>query len=152
MGGDTDGEPERFVTPQPTLGPGVHDGSDYGGKIAEQPFLGDGVRLDDAVGYAPCLLLRRDVKTATNGQADQADDVTRVVATAGAARDWLDRLDCFAVLIRPDRYIFGVAGSESELPDLIERFRASRQTQKVAHASAPHPIAQTMTVSNKDLP
>ena len=45
--------PEGFTTPQPRLGPGAWDAADpAAGHIGEQPFLADGTRLDDRVGYA----------------------------------------------------------------------------------------------------
>jgi hypothetical protein len=102
------------------------------------------------VGYDSCLLIRSDLQKPLNGQAE---DLNLMVAPAGPALDWLDRLECFGVLIRPDRYIFGAVRTEAELTDLIERFRAARHCFSLADPAAQRRAgALNQTVPNKDLP
>jgi 3-(3-hydroxy-phenyl)propionate hydroxylase len=122
-GGADGGEPDRFVTPQPRLGPGAYDDREPGGRIAEQPLVREGVRLDDLVGYRSVLLAREQPRAMPN---TDTDDLMVLVAPPGPCLDWLDRLDGFAVLIRPDRYIFGVARSSHDCAGLIDRYRTAR--------------------------
>jgi 3-(3-hydroxy-phenyl)propionate hydroxylase len=117
-------EPDRFVTPQPRLGPGAYDDREPGGRIAEQPCVREAVRLDDLFGYRSVVVAREAPKTCAN---IDTGDVALIVVPPGPAMDWLDRLDCFAVLIRPDRYIFGVARSSHDYADLIDRYRTARR-------------------------
>jgi len=103
-----------FTTPQPRLGPGAHDGSSAAATIGEQPTLADGARLDDEAGYRHALLV------------DPAWEVGRtheriavVPADSMMARDWLKRIDARAVLLRPDRYVAGIARERDELARLL---------------------------------
>lgn len=108
-----------FSTPSPQLGPGYHDGRAPAGHIGEQPVLADGLRMDDHVGYRPALLVDAMWSAPTD-----LPDVTFVKADSAAARDWLQRLDARAVLIRPDRYVFGVARDAASLVALAARWHA----------------------------
>jgi 3-(3-hydroxy-phenyl)propionate hydroxylase len=106
-------EQEKFTTPEPRLGPGVHDASAHAGKIAAQPRLGDGRRLDDVAGYHAVLLV-------LPGFFDGAAGNLRVVeADSEASQDYLSSLGAQAVLIRPDRYIYGTARRMEELDTLL---------------------------------
>ena len=82
-------------------------------------MLADGLRMDDHVGYRPALLV-----DATWTAPTDLPDVTLVRADSPAARDWLQRLDARAVLIRPDRYVFGVARDAASLVALTARWHA----------------------------
>lgn len=107
-----------FSTPSPQLGPGWHDGDAPAGHVGEQPWLADGSRLDDRAGYQPALL----IDPAWEVDAD-LDGVTLVRADSEAAQQWLRRLDARAVLLRPDRYVFGLAKDARSLASLCERWR-----------------------------
>lgn len=81
-----------------------------------QPLLGDGRKLDDAIGAGWRLYVRNA------GIAGQAADVTRAVADdiadGGALLAWMDGHQVDAVLVRPDHYVFGTArGNASALLD-----------------------------------
>jgi len=106
--------PQVFTTPQPRLGPGAHDGTERAGRIGEQPVLSDGRRIDEVAGYRHALLVDPAWRTAS---ADNA--VAVVPANSTAARDWLERLGAKAVLLRPDRYIAGIAHEPEELGPLL---------------------------------
>ncbi len=77
----------------PRIGPGLGQG-DVGGEYFPQPWAGD-LRLDDILGEGPWLIARDETGGALAPFAD---------ALAG----WLDRHGAEAVLVRPDRYVFGV--------------------------------------------
>lgn len=108
-----------FSTPSPQLGPGWHDGAPPAGHVGEQPTLADGTRMDDRVGYRPALLIDPawDV-----GITIDTDTLAVVRADSERAQQWLARLGARAVLLRPDRYVAGVANDRPALTRLIERW------------------------------
>jgi 3-(3-hydroxy-phenyl)propionate hydroxylase len=106
--------PQVFTTPQPRLGPGAHDGTERAARIGEQPALSDGRRIDDVAGYRHALLVDPAWRIADTDEA-----VAIVPADSAAARDWLARLHAKAVLLRPDRYIAGLAREPKELAPLL---------------------------------
>jgi 3-(3-hydroxy-phenyl)propionate hydroxylase len=113
------GEPQRFVTPKPRLGPGVHEGGEHGGDISEQPRLDDDALLDDRVGFQSAILARPNLAA----KLPQGGEGLAVVPAASrAALAWLDRLGAAAVILRPDRYVFGVAPTERDVSSLVERY------------------------------
>jgi 3-(3-hydroxy-phenyl)propionate hydroxylase len=122
-------EQETFVTPQPRLGPGVHDGSAHAGQIAAQPRLGCGRRLDDVAGYHATLLVAPPLSE-TVGNAPGTPLV--VVADSQASQDYLRGLGAEAVLIRPDRYIYGTASRPDEVERLLAVFGATARLTNAA--------------------
>ncbi len=115
-------EQEKFVTPEPRLGPGVHDASEHAGRAAAQPRLGRGERLDDVAGYHATLL----VAPGLFEFASRLCGTLHVVAAdSQASQDYLSSLGAQAVLIRPDRYIYATAGRADELERLLAGFRAT---------------------------
>jgi 3-(3-hydroxy-phenyl)propionate hydroxylase len=90
-------QPPAVVSPR--LGPGLGLG-EVGGVYFPQPWAGD-LRLDDVLGEGPWLIVR--------GAMDGA-----LTPFAAALDGWLEARDAEAVLVRPDRYVFG-AGSPSAL-------------------------------------
>ena len=112
--------PQQFETPQPRLGPGAHDGSAAAGRIAPQPRLGDDTLLDDTVGY-------RDVLVATPEFANEAQSLAKGITVLAAANGevaakWLRQLGAQAALIRPDRYLAGIAGDSRSLAELLSTY------------------------------
>jgi 3-(3-hydroxy-phenyl)propionate hydroxylase len=111
----------EFRTPQPRLGPGWHSGP-AGGQVGSQPVYEDGSRFDDAVGYRFALvadegMARRAQEALTRTQHER---VVVVPATSDVLRTWLAELGVRALLLRPDRYIGGVAHDATELDALLE--------------------------------
>ena len=80
------------------LGPGMS--LDGGGEYFPQPWAGD-VRMDDVLGEGPWLIMRDGL--GDGALAPFAADLTR----------WFDSRQADAVLVRPDRYVFGTGTVES---------------------------------------
>jgi 3-(3-hydroxy-phenyl)propionate hydroxylase len=110
---------EKFVTPEPKLGPGVHEADDRAGRVAAQPRLGDGRRLDDVTGYHAALLAAPALAACLE---DWRGTVRLVVADSQAAQDYLRSLGAQAVLIRPDRYVYGTANAAADLERLLDGY------------------------------
>ena len=105
---------DRMESIRPRLGPGLHrGGSPLTGRPGPQPRLGDGRRLDDAVGLGPALLLREHAAMDSHG-----------VPAVAAGNDWLAGHGLVAALLRPDRYVFGVAETLDEAALLCETYAA----------------------------
>jgi 3-(3-hydroxy-phenyl)propionate hydroxylase len=113
---------EKFVTPQPRLGPGVHDGSAHAGEVSAQPRLGDGRRLDDVAGYQAVLLV---APRFSEFAERRHENLVVLTADSEACRDYLKNLDAEAVLIRPDRYIYGTARQPEDIERLLDGFGAT---------------------------
>ena len=112
----------RPITPR--LGRGLHgDAPAPAGTRAAQPRLGDGTLLDDKAGYRFIVLatprLAIMLGAAKRNIAHAADVVT--VTANGPAKSYLAELNAEAVVIRPDRYILGIASTADELEAVLER-------------------------------
>ncbi|MCZ4521762.1 bifunctional 3-(3-hydroxy-phenyl)propionate/3-hydroxycinnamic acid hydroxylase [Rhodococcus ruber] len=111
-----------FSHPWPRLGPGLQQEPFPAGMVSEQPLLASGVRYDDHVGYRFSVLADAEWLAEADLASDPvlgALDVVGVAADSDSARDWLARLGHRAVVVRPDRYILGVADSADELRELF---------------------------------
>lgn len=119
------GSPEIFQFPAPGLGPGVHaDSGTPAGQPFPQPRLADGRMLDAATGQHFVVIATRELLAAseacTRARWQQAgailiDDAHPEIAA------WLEQHGTRAVLLRPDHYIVGTAGSAAELALLAAR-------------------------------
>jgi len=113
------GEAAQMSSIKPKLGPGL--AAEWNGparQIAPQPFLSDGARLDDWVGYKFAALLRPEFAASLPAEALKrlADREVVVVADAACEQQaWLHAADAVAVLVRPDRYVLGAARTVQEL-------------------------------------
>src|SRR6516164_3230134 len=110
----------RPITPR--LGPGLHgDALPPAGARAAQPRLGDGVRIDDRVGYHFAVLAKSQLIDALPIRImDRIDQMgARLVPADGEATDYLSSLNTEAIVIRPDRHILGIATNPVELEVLI---------------------------------
>ncbi|MGF6852742.1 3-(3-hydroxy-phenyl)propionate hydroxylase [Paraburkholderia sp. CI3] len=123
----------NFVTPQPRLGPGawIDEPSGVAGHIAPQPRLLDGQLVDDVIGYRFALLARPELLRECPDVANSAAQAgVGIVASDGAAvREWLESIDAPAVLVRPDRYVYGVAQDGESLQNLLHHAVPGLQTE-----------------------
>jgi 3-(3-hydroxy-phenyl)propionate hydroxylase len=106
----------RPITPR--LEKGLHgDAPAPAGTRAAQPRLADGMLLDDKVGYRFAVLASQHLAEALGSSARhvQFDEELTVVTATGPAEKYLVDLRAAAVVIRPDRYILGVASTLAEL-------------------------------------
>lgn len=84
----------------PPIGAGaILAGSPGAGSYFPQVVASDGSRLDDVLGPGVWLITRDDL-----GEG-------RLAAFAAPLRAWLDRQSVEAVMVRPDRYVFGAGAA-----------------------------------------
>lgn len=119
-----EGAPETFNFPAPLLGAGVWRGS--GAPVAQifpQPRLDDGRLLDDAIGDNWALIAEpRLLATLPEPVAAWCrwQGATLLPATHASLHAWLETQGCAAVLLRPDRYVAGVAHDGAALAQLVQ--------------------------------
>jgi 3-(3-hydroxy-phenyl)propionate hydroxylase len=120
------GAPEVFELPPQLLGAGAFDvlQQDLAGRPFPQPRLADGRLLDELLGRRSAVIGRRELlATAAPGTAERwARSQALVIDEPDAPlADWLRSHEAGAVILRPDRYIVGVARTGSEL-DRISQY------------------------------
>lgn len=122
----------NFVTPQPKLGPGacLDESLAVVGQIAPQPRLPDGRLMDDVVGYRFALVVLPELLAGCDDIASRAARAgVQIVTSEGASvRQWLASTGAAAVLVRPDRYVYGVAHDAASLHSLLEHALPDLQT------------------------
>jgi 3-(3-hydroxy-phenyl)propionate hydroxylase len=114
------GEPEVFELPPQALGAGAFD-TERGapaGRPFPQPRLSDGRLLDELLGPRMAVIGRKGaiagVSAATQARWARAGAVV-IDRPEPCLADWLDAHEADAVVLRPDRYIVGVARTAGEL-------------------------------------
>ncbi|WP_312162050.1 bifunctional 3-(3-hydroxy-phenyl)propionate/3-hydroxycinnamic acid hydroxylase [Phenylobacterium sp.] len=112
------------AAPAPLAGDCVMAGSPGAGALFPQPVAGTPerrLRLDDALGEGPWLITR--TPAALDGAIDLADP--RLAPFRAELAGWLDARQAAAVLVRPDRYVFGAG----EPQDLAAAYRQALRPQ-----------------------
>ncbi len=119
---------EIFSFPQPALGPGARDAAPPPvGQVFPQPRLDDGRLLDEATGVRFAVLGERSRIAAAAPATRAAWARLGAVVLPDASREiaaWLGEHGARAVLLRPDRYIFGLAHDAAGLDRLSARLPA----------------------------
>jgi 3-(3-hydroxy-phenyl)propionate hydroxylase len=108
---------------RPRLGPGARDDTnELAGTLSGQPRTASGQLLDDVVGYRFAVVGDPAV---LSGTTDRTKTLLELLGAhvleefSGEVRDWVTGLGVAAVIIRPDRYLFGAAGNSAELNALV---------------------------------
>lgn len=113
------GQPEIFEFPSPRLGAGVLvGGSPLVGQPFPQPILANGQLLDERVGGHFVVIGQNElIKNVTDHTRAiwLKNDVVVLPATEPVLATWLDKQGLNGLMLRPDRYIMGVASSSGEL-------------------------------------
>jgi 3-(3-hydroxy-phenyl)propionate hydroxylase len=108
-----------WAHPRPTMNPGLHGDVDAPvGTLAEQPRLATGELLDDVLGYRLAVIGDSALLEAANVATGTVWRQWRTIVVTDedpAVRAWLQRVGSKAVVVRPDRYIFGVADTVGDL-------------------------------------
>jgi 3-(3-hydroxy-phenyl)propionate hydroxylase len=113
------GQPEIFEFPSPRLGPGVlHGDMPLVGQPFPQPVLADGRLLDEHIGKHFTVIARKTVLDGVSNETRKRwknSDVLVLPTQEPVLLDWLDRHGVDAIMLRPDRYILGLAKTSAEL-------------------------------------
>jgi 3-(3-hydroxy-phenyl)propionate hydroxylase len=109
------GGPAGGLAYPPILTGRILAGSPGAGDYFPQPWAetgGETVRLDEVMGPGAWLISRRPSET-EGGPGVRAIDLTSpdLAPFAADLAAWLDRRGADAVLVRPDRYVFGSGGA-----------------------------------------
>jgi len=116
------GEPEIFHFPAPRLGPGVLSPAPAPvGQPFPQPQLGNGQWLDERVGHHFVVIATPELMRGVQATTLQAWDhwqVQTLDAHDPALASWLAAHHASAVVLRPDRYVMGLAHSSGDLDTL----------------------------------
>lgn len=120
------GQPEIFQFPAPVLGKGmVSTGPAPVGQTFPQPQLDNGQWLDEVIGnhFAVIALpeVLQEVSSQTRAQWKQWQVVSQSAQDA-SLRAWLEQHSVHAVVVRPDRYILGMASTSAQLDALSQQW------------------------------
>jgi 3-(3-hydroxy-phenyl)propionate hydroxylase len=114
--------------PSPFASGCVLAGSAGAGELFPQPVAGEAsapLRLDDRLGDEAWLIARGSAGAAAAGVRLMDVDAEDLAPFRGALLAWLDRHGADAVLVRPDRYVFGSGPPRG----LIDAWSASLEPQ-----------------------
>ena len=120
------GQPEIFELPPQLLGAGAFDAAADGpaGRPFPQPRLADGRLLDELLGRRSAVIGHRNTLSAAAPATVQRwlhSDAVVIDRPDPRLDAWLQAHDANAVILRPDRYIVGVARSGADL-DRISQY------------------------------
>src|SRR3954470_6611995 len=129
--------PMPYRNETPPLGPGLHgEAAPPSGMLSEQAVLADGTRLDDQTGWRFLVAMTPEVDAALDAATREALGNERWFHVLEPGSDLSDELLARhgaqgALVVRPDRYVLGVADDAAGLDALVARWTA-HLTQSVA--------------------
>ena len=139
------GQPEIFEFPAPTLGQGALDSARGApvGRPFPQPRLDDGRLLDELLGTRSAVIghpgILALVNSATGARWRDAGAVV-IDRPGDAISQWLELHAAQAVVLRPDRYIVGVANTAAELDRISQHLpTASSPLSSSSFSNPSHP-------------
>lgn len=111
------------LPPLPNLARGIMEGHAAAGHVAPAPRLRDGRRLDDVIGYVPFIIARE--KPAHSSFAARGYIIT-LDEIDDSAGHWNKLLgETSAILVRPDRFIFGLGSADALIAHWTDYLNAS---------------------------
>ncbi|WP_162246796.1 MULTISPECIES: bifunctional 3-(3-hydroxy-phenyl)propionate/3-hydroxycinnamic acid hydroxylase [unclassified Rhodococcus (in: high G+C Gram-positive bacteria)] len=128
--------------PPPSLGPGLHigDRDARAGVLAPQPWLGDDRRLDDEVGPRFLVAAPTSMLEALPSSIRRAlsEDPRTAVVTDPMAVTALAGTEGAAAVLRPDRYVLGIADTADDLSSIVTMIPSVRLTLDDSTLPTPH--------------
>lgn len=113
---------KNFITPTPKLGAGfLLNHAESSGQIAPQFILENNILSDDIAGYQFCLFAMPELKSQIKAlEIDQIKQLKVIYAHSEDISNWLKSHNTTAILVRPDRYIFGQITEKLNLEQLMK--------------------------------
>ena len=125
--------PRQMKNLSPVLGGSVlNDAQNQAGTLSHQPRLGADCLMDDVVGLNFAILSLPGAFKATEVQALCAAmpvNTVPIEADTPQAQAWLKEAGAKAAVIRPDRYLLGLANSLEEIELLLAKVKALQPGQ-----------------------
>ena len=113
-------ELKNFITPAPKLGQGFYQQHLTDGQIAPQ-FISQQGLTDDLIGYQFSLFVLPEYKQEIDElEASHIEYLDVIYAQSAETQQWFKDLNAHAVLVRPDRYIFGQASAQQSIEELLK--------------------------------
>lgn len=112
----------QFRTPTPRLGYGFYQSrDDIGGQLSPQFILQDGELSDDVVGYHFVLFIKPVFYRLVHElNLHLIENLKIIITDCLESMAWIQENQAIAILVRPDRYVFGQAKSAETLEQLIK--------------------------------
>ena len=122
-----------FAFPKPQLGSGDWmQGPSPLGQISPQFVMDSGGLSDDEALYRFILIIKSNLGVKDDKALNKIikDWKIKVIVENKSANKWLDSFNVEAVLIRPDRYVYGLASKLENIYDVLEHFDQSMKKFK----------------------
>ena len=130
-----DDPPVKEAQPvRPPLGPGIHVDGEVAGSLAAQPTLDDGTLMDEALGYRFAVVGDPACMAAVSDDTRSLWHRLGVVSLDGQHAEvsrWLTTIKANAVVLRPDRYVFGIADTRDDLESLTHQLESQLSHEQI---------------------
>ena len=124
--------PQTMRQLMPSLGPALGVGSSQLiGSLFPQPILQSGKLLDEEIGNDFALITSMSFQAELVESDRKKIEKLKVALLSDAMEElesWFKSHDIGAVLLRPDRYILGIAETSSDLTGLLAFFKTTEET------------------------